>query len=239
MSGRLPVETCYPQEASNGGYFASLAAARYLQVTTFGRGGRPVPARVRGVVDGARAYFGARSWSGTVRRLRHADVVQVAPCGALGWCYGPPLDATARLLPAEEAVMAAAELTRTYPVRRRSLTCWLHRAWRPKIVHYELVAEDDTNDQDTCPQRLPAPGQRGDRSGSHAVRGSQGSRPCQIRHTRVTDHGAGSIACIWSAPAGAPALTKQDRIERQCPDSAVSPIGECQLDNRGQRGPIP
>ena len=65
-----------------------------MQVTTFGRDGRPVPARVHGVIDGGRAYFTARSRSGTVRRLRHADAVHVAPCNVLGLCYGPPLEAT-------------------------------------------------------------------------------------------------------------------------------------------------
>ena len=208
MSGRWsstqtydPQETACPREAADGGSFAPLASARYLQVTTFGRDGRPVPARVRGVVDGGRAYFRARSWSGTARRLRHADAVQVAPCGALGLCYGPPLDAAARLLPAEEAIRAAAELARKYPVRRRSLTSWLGRAWRPAMVHYELVADDAPDDQDTYSQDLPAPGQRGDQSGSYAERSSQGSVPCQVLRTHVTDHGASSIACIWPAPA--------------------------------------
>ena len=202
MSGRWSsTQTDYPQEAPDGGYFAHLASAKYLQVTTFGRDGRPVPARVHGVVDGSRAYFGARRWSGTVRRLRRADAVQVAPCGVLGLCYGPPLDAAARLLPAEEASRAAAELARKYCVRRRSLTSWLHRARRPKMVHYELLADDATDDQDIYPQGLTAPGQRGGQTGSYAARGSHGSGPCQILRTHVTDHGAGSIACIWPAPA--------------------------------------
>lgn len=201
MSGRWSSTQTIRREASDGGYFAHLASARYLQVTTSGRDGRPVPARVHGVVDGSRAYFGARRWSGTVRRLRRADAVQVAPCGVLGLCYGPPLDAAARLLPAEEARRAAAELARKYWARRRSLTSWLHRARRPKMVHYELLADDAADDQDTYPQGRPAPGQRGDQSGSYAARGSRGSGPGQILRTHVTDHSAGSIACIWPAPA--------------------------------------
>jgi PPOX class probable F420-dependent enzyme len=207
MSGRWSSAQTYDQqeaadqqEGADDGYFAPLAPARYLQVTMFGRDGRPAPARVHGVVDGARAYFAARSWSGAARRLRYADAVRVAPCGGLGLCYGPPLDATARLLPAEEASRAVAELARKYPVRHRSLTSWLPRAWRPKMVHYELVADEAPGDQDTYPQGLHASGQRGDQSGSYAARGSQESWPCQVLHTHVTDYGAGSIACIWSAP---------------------------------------
>ena len=78
-------------------YFASLAKARYLLLTTFKRKGPPVSAPVPGIVDGDRAYFGVSSRSGTVKRLQHTDGVQVAPCRALGLVsYGPPLDAAAR-----------------------------------------------------------------------------------------------------------------------------------------------
>jgi PPOX class probable F420-dependent enzyme len=195
-----PHEAADQQEATGPGYFAGLASARYVQVTTFGRDGRPVPARVHGVLDAGRAYFAARSRSGTVRRLRHADAVKVAPCGVLGLCYGPPLDAAARLLPAEEASRAAAAQARKYPHLRRPLTSWPHRVWRPKMVHYELDAADD---QDTYPHNPAVPGQRGDQSGSDAARGGQGSGQCQILRTHVTDHSAGSIACIWPAPAHA------------------------------------
>jgi PPOX class probable F420-dependent enzyme len=206
MSGRWspiqtydPQEAADPREAADGGYFAPLASARYLQVTTSGRDGRPVPARLYGVVDGGRAYVGARSWSGTVRRLRHCDAAQVAPCGALGLCYGPPLDAVARPLPAGQAGRAAAELARKYPVRRPSPTSWLPRAWRPKTVHYELVADVAPDDRDADPPGGPAAGPRGDQSGRNAAPGSPGSGPCQIVRTQVTDHGISSIACIWPA----------------------------------------
>ena len=137
-----------------------------------------------------------------MRRLRRSDAVQVAPCGALGVCYGPPLDAVARLLPAGEASRAAAELARKYPVRRRFLSSWLHWARRSAMVHYELLPYNAAGDQDPDPQDRPAPGQGGDQSGSRAVRGRPGSGSCQVLRTHVTDHGAGSIACLWPAPAG-------------------------------------
>ena len=187
------LEAACAEEAADSGYFTALASARYLQVTTFGRDGRPVPARVRGVADGDRFYFGARTWSGTVKRLRHADAVHAAPCGVLGVCYGPPLDATARLLPAGEASRAAAELARKYPVRRGAAHLVASRGWRPAMVYYELVGDD----QDLYPRDRPAPARR---AGSCAARGSLASRPCQIRRTHVTDYGAGSIASVW--PSG-------------------------------------
>ena len=59
----------------SGSYFASLAKARYLRLTTFKRKGIPVSAPVPGIVDGDRAYFGASSRSGTAKRLQHTDGV--------------------------------------------------------------------------------------------------------------------------------------------------------------------
>ena len=127
-------------ESGDGSYFAPLARARYLLLTTFRQKGTPVSAVVQGVADGDRAYFRVRSRSGTARRLRHTDGVQVAPCSALGlWSYGPPLDAAVRPLAGEEASRVAGQLDRTYPVRHRSLAWPVHRAWRRRLAYYELL----------------------------------------------------------------------------------------------------
>jgi len=131
------------EETGDGSYFAPLAKARYLLLTTFKQKGTPVSAVVQGVTDGDRAYFRVRSRSGTARRLRHTDGVQVAPCRALGvWSYGPPLDAAARPLAGEEAGRIAGQLDRKYPVRHRSLTWPVHRAWRRRLAYYELLLGD-------------------------------------------------------------------------------------------------
>jgi PPOX class probable F420-dependent enzyme len=128
------------EETGDGSYFAPLAKARYLLLTTFKPKGTPVSAVVQGIADGDRAYFRVRSRSGTARRLRHTDGVQVAPGSALGlWSYGPPLDAAARRLAGEEASRVAGELARKYPVRRRSLARLLQRALRRRPVYYELL----------------------------------------------------------------------------------------------------
>jgi uncharacterized protein len=127
-------------DTASGSYFASLAKARYLRLTTFKRKGTPVSAPVPGIVDGERAYFGVPSRSSAVRRLEHTDGVQVAPCGALGLVsYGPPLDAAARRLADSEASHVAGQLARTDPDRRRSLARLLQRARRRRLVYYELL----------------------------------------------------------------------------------------------------
>jgi PPOX class probable F420-dependent enzyme len=139
VTGRSPVTgPGDPGETADGSYFAPLAKARYLLLTTFKPKGTPVSAHVPGIADGDRAYFRVWSRSGMVRRLQRTDGVQVAPCGALGlWSYGPPLDAAARPLAGEEARRVAGELARKYPAR--PLARLLRRAWRRRAVYYELL----------------------------------------------------------------------------------------------------
>jgi len=126
------------QEAADDDYFAPIALARYMRLTTFKRGGVPVSALVHGAADGDRAYFRARNRSETVKRLRHTDAVQVMPCGALGfWTYGTPHDAIARRLSGEEASRVAAKLDRRHPVQRLLPI----RRLRRQAVYYELLAD--------------------------------------------------------------------------------------------------
>lgn len=138
----------YQQESADGDYFAPLASARHMLLTTFKRVGTPVSTPVPGLVDGDRAYFRAWGQSGTVKRLRHTDAVQVRPCAVLGlFSNGPLLDATAQLLRGEEASRIAGKLACKHPVRHRFLIPLLHRAWRRQMVHYELLPYDAADDQ--------------------------------------------------------------------------------------------
>jgi uncharacterized protein len=129
-----------PAEPAGGSYFARLAKARYLLITTFKQKGTPVSGTVPGMVEGDRAYFRVRSRSGAARRLQHTDGVQVAPCGARGLVsYGPPLDAAARQLAGEEASRVAGQLARKYPARRGFLARLLRRARHRRLAYYELL----------------------------------------------------------------------------------------------------
>ena len=82
-----------PGEAS--GYFAALAGANYVQLTTFRRGGRAVATPVHIVTAGDVAFF--RTWdvAGKAKRLRHTSAVRVAPStfagGRAGRQSGPRL----------------------------------------------------------------------------------------------------------------------------------------------------
>jgi PPOX class probable F420-dependent enzyme len=155
------------------------------------------------VVDGDRAYFWAWSRSGSVQRLQRTDAVQVTPCGARGFfTYGPPLEATARLLPGQEAGRAAEKLARRHPVRHRFLIPLLHRTRRRQMVHYELLADDAAVGQGQCLEGLRGPGQRSDHPGGHAVRRSREVTRIHCVQTHVTDHDIAAIACIWPASTG-------------------------------------
>ena len=124
------------EEAAYAAYFAPLAQGRYFLVTTSRLKGAPVSARVQGIVEGNRAYFGAASTSGTVKRIRRDSNVQVAACDAMGMVsYGQPLYAAVRLLIGEEASQVAAELARRYPARRRFLSRLRHQT----TVYYQLL----------------------------------------------------------------------------------------------------
>src|SRR5262245_14087946 len=201
MSDREPATDSRDQQEADGGYFAPLDWTKCILLTTFERDGTPVSAPVRGVVDGDRAYFRARSRSGSVRRLQHIDAVQVAPSSLRGlFTFGSPLHATARLLPTDEASRAARELARKHPLRHRFLITMLHRTRRRQMMHYELLA-DAAGDQGQCQEGSPAPDQRGDQPGGHAQHQSRESMRVKCVQTRVTDYGIASIASIWPPSA--------------------------------------
>ena len=139
--GRPPVvDRGYREETADSSYFAPLAKARYLLLTTFKPKGTPMSGAVPGIVEDGRAYFRVRSRSGAARRLQHTDGVQVAPCGVRGLVsYGPPLDAGARRLGDEEASRVAGQLARKYPVRRGFPARLLRRARHRRLAYYELL----------------------------------------------------------------------------------------------------
>lgn len=145
MSDSTPAtEGSYPEEPVDGGYFASLASAKHVLLTTFKPEGGQASVVVRGVVVDGRAYVWTWSHSDAMKHLRHTDEVRVAPCAARGLlCLAPPLDAIARPLPDEEASQVARKLSRKSPVRRHFLTPLLHRVHRARHrrkVYYELLA---------------------------------------------------------------------------------------------------
>jgi uncharacterized protein len=119
--------TIQPGRATALGYFAPMAEATYMALTTFRRDGRAVSTPVHVVVDGDRAFF--RTWdvAGKAKRLRHNPEVEIAPATFRGRALGPPMRAQARLLGGEESERAARMLATKHPILHGRLIPWLHR----------------------------------------------------------------------------------------------------------------
>jgi PPOX class probable F420-dependent enzyme len=125
-----------PGEAS--GYFAPLAGAKYVQLTTFRRDGRAVATPVHIVADGDVAFF--RTWdvAGKAKRLRHTSAVRVAPSTFRGRPRGPAIRAEAYLLEGEASQRAARLLARKHPVLHGRLIPWYHRRRGWSTQQYRL-----------------------------------------------------------------------------------------------------
>jgi uncharacterized protein len=149
VSSRPSTTDSSGHETTQGGSFVTLKSAKYLLLTTFKQDGTPMAVPVRVVVDGDRAYFGAWDASGTSRRLRRTDWLQVVACTPLGMAsFGPRVNATARLLTGAEADQAADRLACTRPAWRESARSLAGRVTRRQTAYYELrpdaVAKEPT-----------------------------------------------------------------------------------------------
>ena len=143
MSSRPSTIDSSGHGAAQGGTFVTLESARYLLLTSFKQDGTPMAVPVQVVAGGDRAYFGVRDGSGTSKRLRHTDWVQVVPCTALGLAsFGPRISATARLLAGEEASRAAERLARKHPARRQFAASLARRVTRCRTGYYELRPDE-------------------------------------------------------------------------------------------------
>lgn len=161
MSSRPSTTDNSGHQAAEGDRFGSLAPAKYLLLTTFKQDGTPMAVPVRAVVDGDRAYFGAWDASGTSKRLRRTDWVQVVACTALGMAsFGPRAGATARLLAGEEASQAADRLAREQRAWRGFLSHLARRVTGRQTVYYELRPDEAAKEPPPPPAvtaRAPQP----------------------------------------------------------------------------------
>jgi PPOX class probable F420-dependent enzyme len=143
VSSRPSTTDSSGHETAQDGIFVTLKSAKYLLLTTFKQDGTPMAVPVRVAVDGDRAYFGVRDFSGTANRLRRTDWVQVVRCTPLGMAsFGPRVNATARPLDGAEAGQAAERLARTRPAWREFARSLASRVTRRQTVYYELRPDE-------------------------------------------------------------------------------------------------
>jgi PPOX class probable F420-dependent enzyme len=127
---------------SDEGYFAPLANAKYVQLTTFRRDGTPVATAVHIVADGNVAYFRTWDTTGKAKRLRHTHRVQVAPSTFRGRPVGQAIPAQAVLLDGDDSDQAARMLASKHPVLHGHLIPWVHRRRGWTTQQYRLTAPE-------------------------------------------------------------------------------------------------
>lgn len=104
---RHPAANAIAHERGTAADFASLAGSRQCLVVTFRRSGEPVATPVNfGLSADGRLLFRSEPHVAKVARLRRDPHVRVCACSVRGKPRGPLVEATARVLPEEDASWA-------------------------------------------------------------------------------------------------------------------------------------
>jgi uncharacterized protein len=102
---------------------AQLARAKRTLLVTYRRDGTPVPTPVWAAAAGGVLYVRSERAAGKLKRLRHDPRMLIAPCTVRGKPLGAPLEASGRMLAAEEEPRAEQALASRYGFGR-----WLFEA---------------------------------------------------------------------------------------------------------------
>jgi len=109
---------------------ASLAAGKYLSLTTFRRDGTPVATPVWLVRDGDALLVVTQADSGKAKRLRNDARVLLAPCDARGRLTGEQVEGTATLQDAADTARTAQLIEARYGLLGKLLMWRSRRAAR-------------------------------------------------------------------------------------------------------------
>lgn len=118
---------------------ARFADEKVVLLQTRKRDGTWVDTPVNIAVQGNVAFFRTYAKASKNKRLRNFADVRFRPCTWRGKPTGPPVEATARLLSADESAGAAALIERKYQLLQGFFVPLSHRAMRTKTLHYELT----------------------------------------------------------------------------------------------------
>jgi PPOX class probable F420-dependent enzyme len=106
-------------EGATRGDLSALEGHKYVLVTTFKRSGEPVPTPLWfGLADGS-LYFRTYADAVKLKRIRNNAQVLVGPCDPRGKPKGEMVEATARILPAEDHERADRIVQSNYGLFRR------------------------------------------------------------------------------------------------------------------------
>lgn len=109
---------------------ATLAASKYLSLTTYRKNGDAVATPVWLVRDGDELNVITQKNSGKVKRIRNNPQVLLAPCDARGRLKGDAVAGTATLLDADRSQVIAQRITQRYGLLGRILMWRGERAAR-------------------------------------------------------------------------------------------------------------
>jgi uncharacterized protein len=115
--GRVRHKTAFDAGAQAGTAvdFTGLHGRKHALLVTFRKDGTAVPLPVWfGLIDDRRLVVHTEERTAKVRRIRRDPRARVFPCDPRGKVLGPGVEATARILAAEEEGAAEAALDRQY-----------------------------------------------------------------------------------------------------------------------------
>jgi uncharacterized protein len=123
-SNRFYLKIRHPQafkatEAARGHDLEALRGAKYALLVTYKRSGEAIPTPVWFGVAGGKLFLHTEERVGKVKRIRNNPRVLVGPCTMRGKPTGPMIEATARVLPAEEEQRAEDAIQSNYGLFRR------------------------------------------------------------------------------------------------------------------------
>jgi PPOX class probable F420-dependent enzyme len=127
------METSPAIEATGG-----LQGYHYLNLTTFRKNGTPVVTTVWFACANDTIYLWTAKTSGKVKRIRNNPAVLIAPSTHLGKPRGPAIEATARILPAEEQHVAQQLIDRKYGWQKRVFAL-IWRLQKREQVYIEIT----------------------------------------------------------------------------------------------------
>jgi uncharacterized protein len=125
-------------DASRVGSVADIRAHKRALLVTYRRNGTPVPTPVWAAEAHGLLYVRSERTAGKIKRVRRDARVLVAPCTVRGKPLGPPLEATARMLPSRDEAVAEQALVRRYGLGR-ALFEWTFDRMRIDMCYLEIV----------------------------------------------------------------------------------------------------
>jgi len=120
--------------------YPMLEKERFMSLTTYRKTGKAVLTPVWFAQEGDRLVIMTGADSGKVKRLRHTDTVELAPCKANGEITGESMTAKGRILPESDWKDANKLLNSKYSWQKMIFDL-LGRVQGAKRVYLEIVPE--------------------------------------------------------------------------------------------------